>query len=190
MKEFTHHDGATLSSFQIRADGALLLPPRRGFPPAAPALRPSSTKCILEQGAAFPSAPSLGAKSPLPTACWTLPARLADGESPWDPGCGGGLCQARLHSAPPEAHRTSASIPPLPLPALRLRHGSPIPGEKPFHLVQKRLAAGFTLPGVPTSPGGAGSVVAWQLPKGSGRPERLSCPAQLFPEDFLPRVCI
>lgn len=38
-------------------------------------------------------------------------------------------------------------------------------------------------------PGGAGRVVARELPKGSGRREQLSCPAQLFPEDFLPRVC-
>lgn len=37
------------------------------------------------------------------------------------------------------------------------------------------------------SPGGAGRVVARQLPKGSGHREQLSGPAQLCPEDFFAR---
>lgn len=45
-KEFTLCDQAALGSARMRADGALLLPPCRALPPAAPAL--STVKHILE----------------------------------------------------------------------------------------------------------------------------------------------
>lgn len=45
-KEFTLCDRAALGSAQMRADGALLLPPCRELPPAAPVL--STVKHILE----------------------------------------------------------------------------------------------------------------------------------------------
>lgn len=113
------------------------------------------------------------------------PARMSGRQrAPAGPGLRWGLVLSSPPPSPMEAHRSSASIPPLPLPALQLGHGLPSPREKPFHLIQKRLAAGFTLPGPPVSPGGAGRVVAQQLPKGGGHREQLSGPTQLCPEDF------
>lgn len=79
MKEFTCRDGAAVGSVWIGADGALLLPPHRALPPAAPGLCPCSAPRSLEQGTSSPPTLDFGAKSLLATSHWVWPTR-----APWD----------------------------------------------------------------------------------------------------------
>lgn len=139
-------------------------------PPQGSGGQCASTKHILEQGA----------KSLLPTACRALPAGLAHGEPPGDQGCTGGSCRAHPHSAP---HKPTEVLPPphrCHCQPCSSGHSPSIPGVKPFHLVRKRLAAGFTIPGVPVSPGsGDTGASRGQWPLGAAFPAWHSSPLRI-----------
>lgn len=137
-----------LGSFQIGADGALLLPTRSFLLPPQPPVP------------ALQSNPGAGISPRFP---------LDD-----DP-LAQGLCRAHPHPAP---HK------PLQFylhPTSSMTHLSQ--GKSLF--ISSENAWQWDLPvRSPHVTRGAGRVVAWHLPKGSGHREQLLLPTQLFPGDF------